>query len=130
MFEEIIQQSAYPNLDIITAGPIPPNPAELASSEKLGELISGLKKQYDYIVLDSSPIGTVSDTYALAAKSDSCIILVRHKNTLKRLLETTLADVKANGIIGLSLLVNDFKASKGSYRYAYNYKYGYKNEKG
>jgi len=123
--DEIIQYSGHPNLSVIVAGPIPPNPAELAGSLKTKELLEGLRKRFDYIIIDSAPLGAVSDSFSLAQLSDITIILVRHKKTIKHILENTIADARANGITGLSLLLNDISRSKGVYGYSGRYKYGY-----
>jgi capsular exopolysaccharide synthesis family protein len=126
---DIIQKTEFPNLHLITAGPVPPNPAELAASEKMKELVAKLKEIYDYIIVDSAPIGTVSDSYAVAGLADATLLIVRHKKTLKNLLENTLSEAKANEVKGLSILVNDMDTRSLSYRYAYSYGYGYKYEK-
>lgn len=123
--EEIIQESGYANLSIITAGPVPPNPAELASSVKTNELFTELRKKFDYIIVDSAPLGAVSDTFSLAAIADITVVLVRHNKTIKHILENTLSDAKANGITGISLLLNDISSNKGIYGYTGRYKYGY-----
>jgi len=126
---DIIQKTGFENLDLITAGPIPPNPAELAASEKMKELILLLKEQYDYIIVDSAPIGSVSDSYAVAGMANATLLIVRHRKSLKNLLENTLSEAKANEIKGLSIIVNDMDMQSLSYRYAYSYGYGYKYEK-
>ncbi len=127
--KEIIQTTEFPNLHLITAGPIPPNPAELASSEKTKELIRDLKKLYDYIIIDSAPIGTVSDSYAVAQMADATLLIVRHGKTIKNLLQSTLTEAKANEVKGLSVLINDMDMRSIAYRYSYYYGYGYKYEK-
>jgi capsular exopolysaccharide synthesis family protein len=123
--EEIIQDSGYENLSVIAAGPIPPNPSELAASAKAKELFAKLKNKFDYIIIDSAPLGSVSDTFSLAAIADLTIILVRHNKTIKYILENTIVDAKANGITGMSLLLNDISRDKGIYGYVGRYKYGY-----
>ena len=69
--DDIIQQTSFENLMIISSGPIPPNPSELTALEKTKELIELLKKRFDYVIIDSSPIGLVSDTYHLAKLADA-----------------------------------------------------------
>lgn len=123
--DEIIQDSGYQNLSIISSGPVPPNPAELASSAKTRELIEELRKKYDFIIIDSAPIGAVSDTFSIASASDITVILVRHNKTIRHILQNTIADAKANGITGMSLLLNDISRNKGIYGYYGRYKYGY-----
>ncbi|MBE0674261.1 MAG: polysaccharide biosynthesis tyrosine autokinase [Bacteroidales bacterium] len=123
--DDIIQESGHENLWIITAGPIPPNPSELASSEKTKELFRELKERFDYIILDSAPMGVVSDTFSLAAVADITIILVRHNKTNKHVLANTLADASMNGLNNISLLMNDISRTNGFYGYGGYYKYGY-----
>jgi capsular exopolysaccharide synthesis family protein len=133
--KDIIQESGYENLYVIAAGPVPPNPSELAASGKTKELFTELKKIFDYIILDSAPIGTVSDTFSLAAAADITIVLVRHNKTIKSVLENTLSDAKANGITSMSILINDISRDStiygyGRYKYGYGYGYEYSNGEG
>ncbi len=123
--DEIIQDSGYQNLSVISAGPVPPNPAELASSAKTKELFVELKRRFDYIIIDSAPMGAVSDTFSLAEIADITLILVRHNKTIRPILRNTIADAKANGITSLSLLLNDISRQKGIYGYYGKYRYGY-----
>ncbi len=129
--DEIIQESGYDNLSVIVAGPVPPNPAELAGSAKTKELFTELKKRFDYIIIDSAPMGAVSDAFSLASVADVTIILVRHNRTIKHILGNTIADAKANGLTGMSLLLNDISRDQGVYgysgRYRYGYRYGYRS---
>ncbi len=118
---EIITLSSY--LDILPSGPKPPNPAELIASAKTGALINKLREKYDYIILDSAPIGTFSDSISLASLADATIMVVRFGKTIAPHLENTISDVKANGITGISLLLNDIQYGKISDRYYGRYKY-------
>lgn len=124
---DIISNTDYKNLDIIPAGPVPPNPSELIESDKTKQIISELKKKYDYIIIDSAPIGTISDSYPLASIADATVLVVRNGKSIKKPFEATLAEINEMGIHGISLIVNDIKISKNSYRYSYKYKYGYKS---
>jgi capsular exopolysaccharide synthesis family protein len=123
--EEIINNTDYQNLWVIPAGPVPPNPAELAASAKTRELFAELKKRFDYIVIDSAPLGSVSDSFSLAAVSDITVILVRHNVTIKHVLHNAVSDAKSNGISGMSLLLNDISRERTLYGYTGRYKYGY-----
>lgn len=73
----LIPSGASSFLHVIPAGPIPPNPAELLMSNRLEELIEGLKKEFDYIIIDSAPIGVVSDTYLLNRVVDNSVYVSR-----------------------------------------------------
>ncbi len=130
--DNIIYETGFDDLHIIPSGPIPPNPGELTSSEKSKDIFTDLRDKYDFIILDSAPIGVVSDIYPIAAIADVVLIMVRHGHTKRNVLSATLSEVQGSGINGLSLLVNDIKTRGSSYRYAYKYKYKYdhKSKKG
>lgn len=125
--EDIIMDTGYPNLYVIPSGPIPPNPGEISSSEQVKELFEILKDKFDYIIVDSAPIGVVSDNYIVASIADATVLMVRHEKTQRRYLKATLAEAAANGVKGMSILMNDLPRNKSSYRYSYNAKYEYKN---
>ena len=122
---EVIYKSNYDNLDILPAGTIPPNPGELSHSLKAKKLFPELKKKYDCIVVDSAPVGVVSDIYSVASLADAMLLVVRHGYTRKNALSTTLSELASYEIQGLTILINDVKISSNSYRYAYKYKYDY-----
>jgi tyrosine-protein kinase Etk/Wzc len=125
--DNVIQKTNYENLWVIPAGPVPPNPSELIALEKTKDLLESLKERFDFIIIDSSPIGFVSDTFHLASLSDACLIVVRPGFSIKDLLVTTFNEVSSNGIKGVSLVINDVKSGK---HHGYGERYGYtKNEK-
>lgn len=77
----IVHEPNMPGLDVIAAGPVPPNPGELLTSHRIDHLFTELRKDYDYIIVDSAPVGRVSDTYALDRISDAAIFVCRVGNT-------------------------------------------------
>ena len=81
--EEVIMDSGQVNLFIIPTGDVPPNPSELISSPKTQQLMDELKKQFDVIVLDTPPMGIVSDPYLMARHTDSLVFLARQGHTVK-----------------------------------------------
>jgi tyrosine-protein kinase Etk/Wzc len=125
--DDIIKETSFENLSVIPAGPIPPNPSELISLEKVDELLMLLKERYEYIIIDSSPIGIVSETYHLASLADSCLLIIRPKRTLKDVLEKTINEIKVSRIKGISLVINDIQSD--SKHFGYGEKYGYSNDK-
>jgi len=127
--DEVIFKTEYENLFVLPSGPIPPNPGELASSEKALKMFEALKKKFDYIIVDSAPVGVVSDIYPVAKMADSVLIIVRHNHTKKNVLSATLHEMQLHDLQSIGLLMNDIKARSGSYRYAYKYKYGYSSAK-
>jgi tyrosine-protein kinase Etk/Wzc len=126
--QDIVQKTSFDNLSIIAAGPIPPNPSELTSLEKTEELLKLLKEKYDYIIIDTSPIGVVSDTFHLASMADACLLVVRPGQTLRDMFENTVNEINASHIKGVSLVINDIKSD--SKHYGYGEKYGYTTDKG
>jgi capsular exopolysaccharide synthesis family protein len=126
--QDIIKSTKFENLSVITAGPIPPNPSELSALPKTEELINLLKKQFDCIIIDSSPIGLVSDTYYIAAKADLCLLVVRLGRTLKDVLEKTINEIKISDLKNISLVLNDLPLDEKSY--GYGGRYGYTNDSG
>jgi capsular exopolysaccharide synthesis family protein len=76
-FEETLKKTEYANLDIITSGPIPPNPSELIQSQKMVALLDRLKEQYEYILIDTPPIGLVTDGTSILILSDISLYVIR-----------------------------------------------------
>jgi len=119
---EIVQNTHIPNLDIITSGPIPPNPAELIISDAMNELIEELKEIYDYIILDTPPVGLVSDALELAQYCDATLYIVRQAVTKKGMLSVVNEKHRRGELHNISIILNDFKKKS---KYGYNYGYGY-----
>jgi capsular exopolysaccharide synthesis family protein len=127
--EEVLHHTSVKNLDFISAGPIPPNPNELILRPTFGELIQSLKNAYDYIIIDSPPLGLVSDALEIAKISDINIFVIRHQQTPKKALEYLEILQKKDIINKLGVLYNGLDFEKSS-AYGYGYGYGYGSEKG
>ena len=131
-FENVIQTTnQVPNLDIITSGPIPPNPAELIASQKCDEFFDLLKEKYDYIIIDTPPLGLVTDAFLLMRFADVKLFIVRQGVTNKNIFGSIIKDLEDRGI-DASIVINGIETNKGyygkrygSYRYGYGYAYGY-----
>lgn len=123
--ENIKNTTEIENLNIITAGPVPPNPSELLISERMDTLISTLKQEYDIIILDTPPLGIVTDAQDLAKYSDTNIFILRLNYTKKGMLQFINAKYKGKEIKNLSFVLNFYKDnSSKSYGYGYGYGYG------
>jgi len=118
--EDVIQSSGIsPLFDVITAGMIPPNPAELVMSSKIEKLISTLKEKYDYLIFDTAPVGLVTDARILSPYANISLYIVRQNFTYKNQLEA-IANLSKNKLLPkLHLVLNDVKTSQG-YGYGYN----------
>ena len=124
--KELIRPSGiHPNLSIITAGPVPPNPAELMAKPALDKLISDCKEKFDYIILDTAPIGIVSDSYALNRFADVNLYIVRADYTPKKNIEDASMLFKQKKLTRMYFILNAADFHKASYRYGYGQKYGY-----
>ena len=128
LYRQIIPSGINANLDILPAGIVPPNPAELLSKENLDKAIEILKKKYDYILLDTAPVGLVTDTLIISRVSDACIYVCRADYTPKNdinMLNTLYAE---NKLPNLGLVLNGVDMTKRKYGYYYGYgsygKYG------
>jgi len=121
--DEIIQPTQIKNLDLIAAGPIPPNPVELIASARTAEFFEELKKRYDYIIIDSSPIGAVTDSFLLFSYADINIFTIRQGYTIKEAVKINLKNIKRKGIDNVSIIINDIRLKKNNYGYAYQSSY-------
>jgi capsular exopolysaccharide synthesis family protein len=121
--EQIIKKTAVPNLSLIPAGPVPPNPAELLTSTKTKLLLEELNKKFDRIIIDSPPVLTVADTSILANVADGVIQVIRAGFVnLEAVLRTKqrLTEAKAR-IIGV--ILNNVEIKKEDSYYYYHYYY-------
>nr|WP_314836801.1 polysaccharide biosynthesis tyrosine autokinase [uncultured Flavobacterium sp.] len=117
----IVKQDGFEHFDVLPAGIIPPNPAELLMSKKVDVLFETLKKQYDYIIVDTAPVSLVTDTLLIASHAD-CFIYVARANFLeKRMLSIVNGLYKEQKLPNMCLLLNDTDSTKG---YGYGYGYG------
>jgi capsular exopolysaccharide synthesis family protein len=122
-YEDIISHSNIENLDVIPAGQVPPNPSELIASDRTDELFRKLKEEYDYIVLDTPPVGLVTDAFLLVKYSSTNLFVVRHNYTSKRMFQTLISNLNQKNIRNVNIIVNDIKLKTKGYEYQYGYRY-------
>ncbi|PVD52021.1 hypothetical protein DC498_11570 [Terrimonas sp.] len=122
----------FPGLHVIGCGPIPPNPSELLLDSNVALLFEKLKERFDCIIIDSAPVGLVSDAFTLSPFADVCLYIVRQGYTLRRQLSMVEDLYAKKRLANMGLVVNDIQAQgryKGYYGYgggaAYGYGYGY-----
>ena len=117
--EDIIQQTNIEGLDLITSGPIPPNPAELLSSKTMDTLLEQLKEKYDLLIFDAPPVLSVTDAQILSNKADGTILVLNSGMTQKESVikaKDALLSSQAN-ILGT--ILNNFVLQKDHYYYDY-----------
>lgn len=109
------------NLDILMAGPIPPNPTELVSRQSLGDIINILKDEYDYILLDTAPVGLVTDTLQIAKHADVTAYICRADYTPKGSFDLINTLAKEGKLPNMCVVLNAVDMSKKKYGYYYGY---------
>ena len=123
--EQITPSGINDNLDILMAGPVPPNPGELVTRESLEQTIEHLKEHYDYILLDTAPVGLVTDTLALGRISNATVYVCRADFTQKASFGLINSLSMEKKLPNMSIVLNGVDLSKKKYGYYYGYgKYG------
>jgi len=126
---QVIQKTEYDNLDIITSGPLPPNPSELIQGEVMERVLEKLREVYDVIILDTPPVGLVVDAKTLMHLVDTSIYVMRANYSKKGFLKSIKEISSLKEVQGLSILLNDVKQGNGGYGYGYGYGYYEEGEK-
>ena len=114
----------FENLDVLFSGAIPPNPTALLSSDIFKELISLLKNEYDYIIIDSAPCLLVSDTFQFIDQADSVVYLFRSNFTDSKISNFINEIYNTKNIKNLNIVFNAV-GNSAAYGYKYGYQYGY-----
>ena len=123
--EKIINNVKINNLDVITSGPVPKDPAEMLHCEKFTSFINLVKNKYDIIILDTPPVGLVADSISMMKFSDVNLFMIRQSYTNKNLLSFSEDLYKKQRLGEMYLVFNDVKEGSGVYGYSYgNYGYG------
>ena len=113
-----------PGLDIISSGVIPPNPAELLLNPKIAALFNEVKKDYDYIIVDTAPVNLVADTLLVSKYADMTLYVSRANYLDKRMLNVAQTLYTEKKLANMAIVLNDTGTTKG---YGYGYGYGYGN---
>jgi capsular exopolysaccharide family len=119
--DAIIRHDATPlsNLDVIVAGPVPPNPAELLSTKRVDALFQDLRKRYDFIIIDSAPVGMVSDTFSLNRLADATVYVTRVNYSHIADLNFANRIYREKRLKNMSVVINGTTSKQG---YGYGYK--------
>jgi len=117
--KDIVNKGPIENLFIITAGPVPPNPSELLSSERMGKLITKLSDLYEMIIIDSPPVLSVSDPLLISKNVQGAIIVSWAGSTTYDLLRKGLKLFEDISVPVKGVILNRFDAKKSGYYYGY-----------
>ncbi len=122
-FEDVALETEVPNLTITTAGPIPPNPAELLHTERFTQFLAAMRERYDRIIIDSPPVAAVTDPTILSTLADTTLLVVRAFKTRKELARHAVRSLQSvsGNVCGVILNAVDF--SRSEYKYSQYYYY-------
>ena len=123
--KQIVNSGVNSNLDLLMAGPVPPNPGELVTRKSLEETMDILKEHYDYIIIDTAPVGLVTDTLSLGRIANATVYVCRADYTLKSSFGLINGLAYEKKMPNMSIVLNGVDLSKKKYGYYYGYgKYG------
>ena len=125
-----VSKTDVENLSVLTAGKIPPNPAELLSSARMDKLLEFVKEHYDCVFIDTPPINLVTDSTIFAQKVPGYIVIVKTDTTNTHDVKTTVTNIEQIDGNILGFILNDVNSEKKKYysyyrKYNYNYSYNY-----
>ncbi len=122
---QIIKSGINANLDLLMAGPVPPNPTELVNNKSLDIVIDQLKAKYDYVFIDTAPVGLVTDTLSISRVANLTVYMCRADYTAKSSFDLVNNLASEKKLPNVSVVINGIDMSKKKYGYSYGYgKYG------
>ena len=125
MRSQIIPSGVNDNLDLLLAGPVPPNPTEMLARETFGQIIALLRENYDYVIFDTAPVGLVTDTLEIARHADVSVVICRADYTPRSSFGIINALAKDKKLPNTCVVLNGIDMSRRKYGYYYGYgRYG------
>lgn len=124
---EIIIPSSVENMDVVLAGPLPPNPSEIVVSQKMIELLNYCKEHYDYVIIDTPPVGLITDALVLMKLVDVTLFVMNTQVAYRHSLTNAHEIVNMNKLGHFGFILNGVKQRRSKYyynKYNYGYKYG------
>jgi capsular exopolysaccharide synthesis family protein len=122
ILEEILYETNIPNLDMVFTGPIPPNPAELLGNDIFNDLLDQLRLEYDYIIIDTPPLGSVIDSVIVAKQSDGVVLIIEANAISYKYIQRVKKQLEQGNCRILGAVLNKVNMNKGPYQY-YDKKY-------
>ncbi|MCI4445644.1 MAG: polysaccharide biosynthesis tyrosine autokinase [Candidatus Aminicenantes bacterium] len=127
--DKMIKSTAVPSLYLINSGPIPPNPAELLSSEKMTQLLLKVREQFDFVLIDTPPILAVTDAQILGPKVDGLVLVVQAESTPREALQQSRELLDLLKLKTFGVVVNYLSLNNQGYYYRHYYRHYYKEYK-
>lgn len=119
--KKYIYKTEIDNLDVLPNGTVPPNPSELLNSKKFKDILEKLRSDYDLIILDCPPIGSVTDSLVLTSLADEAVLVCKYKETTMEILTETKRALDNANIKIAGVVINNFKPAKDKYYYYNSY---------
>jgi capsular exopolysaccharide synthesis family protein len=123
--QDLAKPTPIPNLYLINAGPLPPNPLELLGSEKMSSLVDSMKQQFDYILFDSPPLLPVSDAVVLGPKIDGAILVIWGGKTSRDALKRAKEKLAVHQLKCAGVIINNIRLDESDYYYMKHYYHYY-----
>lgn len=117
---DALQKTSVPNLTVLASGAIPPNPSELLGSHAARRVLEDLRKTFDYVIIDSSPLLAVTDAAILATSADGVLLIARYGKTKREQLASAVASLNGVGASVLGTVLSMAPSRKNAYNYNYN----------
>ncbi len=121
--EFLIYQTNFLNVDIIFAGPMAPNPSELLEEEAFRELLAEVRGYYDYIIIDTPPVGSVIDAAIIAKESDGAVLVIESERVSYKVAQKSMEQLEKTGCKILGAVLNKVNIEKNKYYEKYDYYY-------
>lgn len=121
--EFLIYQTNFLNVDIIFAGPMAPNPSELLEEEAFRELLAEARAHYDYIIIDTPPVGSVIDAAIIAKESDGAVLVIESERVSYKVAQKSMEQLEKTGCKILGVVLNKVNIEKNKYYGKYDYYY-------
>lgn len=123
--DQVVNSGVNDNLDLLLAGPVPPNPTEMLARDVFGQIVDLLRKNYDYVIFDTAPVGLVTDTLTIASHADATVVICRADYTPKSSFGIINSLAKDKKLPNPSVVLNGIDMSRRKYGYYYGYgRYG------
>lgn len=117
--KDVLYQTNIENLSVIFSGPYAPNPAELLENEMFDKMLETLKKEYDYIIIDTPPVGSMIDGAVIAKNCDGAILVIESGSVSYRIAQKTKSQLEKSGCKILGVVMNKINTGKGGYYGSY-----------
>jgi capsular exopolysaccharide synthesis family protein len=122
--DEVIQHTIIQGLDVMVCGPVPPNSSELVLSDKVSDILSYGRNNFDFVIIDTPPLGLISDAFILMRMADISLFVLNTKFAYKEAINYVQETVQINKIKNFGFVLNNVKRKKSKYYYN-RYNYGY-----